>query len=198
MNKQTFAKLVLFGLAGCFSTVQAANLSIQLPNNSNLYTTTVGSFFDAKIYVDTLPDFAGFDINLTYNNANLSAVSLTSASIFGAANTETFANEITPGNIHLAEAIAGTSALVSGLQITNPTLLGTVRFKALKTDLNNLINFSNPAPEMYTFDNTPFGFSMLGANVTINAAPVPLPASIFLFVPGLLAVFGKRRSKVTV
>lgn len=196
MNTQIFAKLAIFGLAGYFSTAQAANLSIQLPNNSNLYTTTVGSFFDAKIYVDGLPDFGGFDFKLTYDKLNLSAVSLTSASIFGLADTETFATDITPGSIHFAEAIAGTSALEAGLNITNPTLLGTVKFKALKTGLNNLLTITNPV--MYSFDGTSFGFSLLPANVTINAAPVPLPASVFLFAPALLAVFGKRKTKISV
>ncbi len=196
MNKLLFAKLALIGLASYWSTAQAANLSIQLPNNSNLYTTTVGSFFDARIYVDGLPDFGAFDFKLTYDKLNLSAVSLTSASVFGAADTAIFANDITPGSIHFSEAIADTSTLEAGLNIANPTLLGTVKFKALKTGVNNLLNIDSPL--MYSFDGTSFGFSLLPANVTINAAPVPLPASVFLFAPGLLAIFARRKSKITI
>ncbi|WP_426994407.1 cohesin domain-containing protein [Methylomonas sp. CM2] len=177
-------------------------MTIELPGNTDLYTAEVGSFFDANIYVDGLADFGGFDFNLTYNSANLSAELLTSASIFGA-DTETFANSISTvggGKIHFAEAISATSTLEAGLNITAPTLLGTVKFKALNAALNNPLNITNPI--VYSFDGTSLAGSLRGANVTIipaqDPAPVPVPAAAFLFAPGLLAIFGRRNRNTIV
>ena len=199
MNKHLFTKLIALTCLCLFHSAQASTtLTVKLPNNSNIYTTALGSFFDAKIYVDGLADFAGFDFNLTYNTANLSAQTLTTASIFGA-DTLSFANTITPtvgtGTIHFAEALSDTSPLTAGLNITVPTLLGTVHFKALKISANNLLNFANPA--LYSFDGTSLAGSLQGANIAVTAASaaVPLPASALLFAPGLLALFGLRKNK---
>jgi len=196
MNKHLLTQLTTLAIFGCFSSAQAATLTAQLPGNSSVYTTTVGSFFDANIYVDALPDFAAFDFNLTYNSTNLSAETLASGSIFGA-DTYTFANTITPGvgTIHFAEALSGTSLLETGLNITAPTLLGTVKFKALKTNLNNPLNITSPI--LYSFDGTSLSGTLQGANVTINpVAAVPLPASFLLMGTGLLGFAANRWSQL--
>ncbi|MCQ8115861.1 cohesin domain-containing protein [Methylomonas rosea] len=203
MNKNLFIRLLALAAAGFFHTAEATTLSLKFPNNSNIYTTTVGSFFDANIYVDGLPDFGAFDLTLTYNSNNLSAQSLNSTSIFGTDDSAVFINTITPGiggsgSIHFAEDLSPTSSANAGLNITGPTLLGTITFKALSVSAINtayLINFS-ASSEIYTFDGTSIGGTAQGGNVKVTAVPaaVPLPASIFLFVPGLLAVFGARKS----
>ncbi|MBD9356619.1 hypothetical protein [Methylomonas albis] len=202
MNKNVFVKLIALAFVGIFHTAEATTLSLKFPNNSNIYTTSVGSTFDAYIYADGLPDFGGFDFYLTYSSTNLLAQSLTSATVFGADTDASFANSIAPGSIHFAEAIAADSLATGGLNITGPTLLGTVKFKALTVSPINtayLINFSNPA--IFTFDGTSVSGSTQGGNVKVSAlAAVPVPASIFLFVPGLLAVFGaisKSAGKIT-
>lgn len=200
MNKHFFSKAIALGFAAFLSNANASTLTIELPGNTDLYTAEVGSFFDANIYVDGLADFGGFDFNLSYNSNNLSAELLTSASIFGA-DTEIFANSISvvggAGKIHFAEAISATSTLESGLNITAPTLLGTIKFKALNAALNNPLNITNPI--VYSFDGTSLAGSLRGANVTIIPAqdppPVPVPAAAFLFAPGLLAIFGRRNRK---
>lgn len=200
MNKHFFSKAIALGFAAFLSNANATTLTIELPGNTDLYTAEVGSFFNANIYVDGLADFGGFDFNLSYNSNNLSAELLTSASIFGA-DTEIFANSISAvggaGKVHFAEAISATSTLESGLNITAPTLLGTIKFKALNAALNNPLNITNPI--VYSFDGTSLAGSLRGANVTIIPAqdppPVPVPAAAFLFAPGLLAIFGRRNRK---
>lgn len=198
MNKKLFIKLILLSITGIFHTAEATTLSVKFPNNSNIYTTTVGSFFDANIYADGLPDFGGFDIYLTYNSANLSAQSLSTATVFGTDTDASFIQSIAPGSIHFAEAIAYDSPATEGLNIAGPTLLGTVTFKALTVSAINtayLIDIS-ASSEIYTFNGKSIGGTAQGGNVKVTAVPaaVPLPASIFLFVPGLLAVFGARNS----
>ena len=199
MNKNLMIKLIALAITSFFHTAKATTLSIEFPNNSNIYSTAVGSIFDANIYVDGLPDFGGFDIFLTYNNANLSAQSLTSSTVFGADTDASFVGSIAPGSIHFAEAIAFDSPATAGLNITGPTLLGTVKFKALTVSPVNtayLINFSNSSA-IYQFDGTSIGGTAQGGNVKVTAAPavVPLPTSAFMFAPGLLAMFGGRKYK---
>lgn len=199
MNKNLAAKLIALAAFGFVHGAEATTLSVVLPNNTNVYSTAVGSFFDANIYVDGLPDFAGFDFGLTYNSTNLSAQSLTSGSIFGA-DTVSFANTISPGvggagSIHFAESLSDTSAATVGLNIAAPTLLGTIHFKALNISANNVINIVNP-PLIYSYNGTSLGGTLQAGSVSITAAPaaVPLPASAFLFVPGLFAALGFRKN----
>ncbi len=196
MNKHMLIKFMALAFVGSFQIADAAipNLSVKLPGNTSVYTSSVGAVFNADIYIDSVDDFALFDFNLSFNSAKLEALSLTSASVFGAADTETFFNAITPGKVHFAETISGTSALASGINIAAPTLLGTIQFKALSSCINNFINFTNPI--IATWDSTSLAGSALPANVTISpAAAVPLPASVFLFLPGLFAVFAGRKHK---
>ncbi len=195
MNKHILTKLIALVFACYFHSAQAAIISINLPGDTSTYSTTVGSEFDANIYINTISDFAGFDFNLTYNSAKLTALTLTSGSIFGAADTETFFSSITPGNVHFAEAISGTSSATTGQIINAPTLLGTIHFKALATTgaLNTPLGVTNPI--VSTFNGDSLGGSIQTANVAITPAPVPLPASAFLFAPGLLALFGLRKNK---
>lgn len=201
MNKHLVTKLIALAIAGVFHSAEATTLSISLPNSSNIYSTAVGSFFDAKIYVNGLPDFAGFDFSLTYNSNNLSAQSLSSGSIFGT-DTLSFANSISTsastGTIHFAEALSYTSPLTEGLNIAAPTLLGTIHFKALNISTNNAINITNP--QVYSFDGTSLAGTLQGASINITAAPVvpapvPLPASALLFAPGLLSIFAAKKRK---
>jgi len=146
------------------------------------------------IYVDGLADFAGFDFYLIYNNTNLSAQTLTSGSIFGT-DTFSFANTISPGSIHFAEALSDTSLATSGLNITAPTLLGTVQFKALNINASIPVDITNP--QIYSFDGTSLAGNLQGAKVIVTAAAVPLPASALLIGPGLLAMFGYRKKPRT-
>lgn len=197
MNKHLLTKLVVLAMAGFFNTAEATTLSIKFPDNSNVYTTALNSVFDANIYVDGLTDFAGFDLYLTYDRTKLAAQSLTSATVFGADTDVGFANSIAPGSIHFAEALSFEALETKA--INAPTLLGTVKFKALAitpVGVSYAINISNPA--IYTFDGTSLAGTLQGGNVRVTAAPanVPLPTAVFLFAPGLLAVFGMGRNKV--
>jgi Cohesin domain len=192
MNKHIIPTMMALILACVFQGAQAAIISIKLPGNSSTYSTTIDSEFDANIYMDSITDFAGFDLNFTYDSTTLSALTLTTGSIFGVDETETLANSITPGTVHLAEAISLSSPLTAGLDINAPTLLGTVHFKALATVVNNLLSFANPI--LANFNGDSIGGDMQTAFVTITpAAAVPLPASIILFAPALLALFGIRK-----
>ncbi|MEQ1530469.1 MAG: cohesin domain-containing protein, partial [Methylococcales bacterium] len=180
MNKKLIAKLIALAVTGFFHSAEAATtLTVILPNHTNTFTTSVGSFFDAGIYVDGLADFAGFDFNLTYNSNNLSALTLTSGDIFGA-DTVSFANTISPGSIHFAQALSDTSLATSGLNVTAPTLLGTVHFKALAVNASIPVDITNP--QIYSFDGTSLAGTLQGAKVIVTAAPaaVPLPVPTFL------------------
>ncbi len=194
MNKHMIRFIVL-ALIGVFNSAQAAVLNIKMPNDSDLYTTSIGAFFDANIYINSVADFAGFDFDVTYDSSKLSALSLNSASIFGAADTDSFSS-FTPGtgSLHFAETISFTSALTSGLDFNVPTLLGTIHFQALDTAVNSLVTITNP--ELYDFPGNLLGGSLQGAFVTIEpAAVVPLPTTIVFFLPSLLALFGLSRKK---
>jgi hypothetical protein len=192
MNKNLIAKLIVLATTGFFHSAEATTLTIILPNNTNTYTTSVGSFFDAGIYVDGLPDFAGFDFNIVYNSNNLSALTLTSGDIFGT-DTETFANTISPGSIHFAQGLSATSAATTGLNIAAPTLLGTVHFQALNINASIPVDITNPI--IYSFDGTSLNGNLLGAKVIVTAAPVPLPIPSLLFASGLLAAFGLNKKQ---
>ena len=200
MNKSMFTKLIVLACAcGIQNAYATPLLTVKLPGNSVNFSTTVNSLFDAKIFVDAIPDLGGFDFSLTFNSAKLSAESFDSASIFGAADTDTLANSIAPGTVSLSEAISQSSLLTQGLNITAPTLLGTVHFKALSTVALSPIDFlvNNDTPILSTFDGTSVLGSKQNAFVTITpAAAVPLPAAILSFVPGLFAVFGFAKRKV--
>ena len=194
MNKNVLIRLIVLAIAGMFHTAEANNINIKFSNSSNIYTTSVGSFFDANIYVDSFSDLGGFDLFLTYNTADLSAQSLTSSTVFGSDTDADFANSISPGSIHFAEAIAFDSPASAGLNVTGPTLLGTVKFKALTVSpINTAYSIGiSSSSGFYTFDGTPIGANAQGGNVRVTAAPatVPLPGSVFLFAPALLAWFG--------
>ena len=109
MKKHIMTNLIALAIACLFHNVQAATISVKLPGDSSTYSTHAGSEFDANIYINSVADFAGFDFNLTYANTKLTALTLTSGSIFGA-DTETFDSSITPGIVHFAEAISAISS----------------------------------------------------------------------------------------
>lgn len=189
-------RLVPLVLACFFQGASAAVLSIKLPGNSSTFSTTVGAEFDANIFIDAVPDFGAFDLTLTYNNTRMSALSLTSGSIFGA-DTDTNSSAFVPGSgsANILEAISGLSPATAGLIITAPTLLATLHFKALSSGVNNLLTLSNLI--VSDFGGNPIDNNTLQtAFVTINpAAPVPLPASFLMFAPSLWALFGFRKNE---
>lgn len=203
MNKHLIFKVIALVASCYFYSAQAATLTTQMPNGNSTYTTTKDSVFDAKIYINSVADFAGFDFNLAYDSTKLSAVSLTSGNIFGA-DTDTFANTFAAGSAHFAEALSFSSSAISGLTITAPTLLATFTFKTIATAANSPINILNPILSNFLGDS--FGGTLQGALVTIDPAvnpvvvvpppapaAVPLPATIFLFAPCLLALFGFKK-----
>jgi hypothetical protein len=200
MNKHSFTTLAALAIALCCQNAEAAPLlSVQLPGNVNNYTTTIGSFFDAEIYIDDIPDLGGFDFSLTYDSSKLSAVSFTSASVFGAANTETIDKTLLPGTARLSEAISASSSLTQGLAITTPTLLATLHFRALDLVVDSPLEFFVDAntPIWSTFDGFSVAGSVQGAFVSIDdaAAAVPLPSTILLFAPGAMALFSVKKAK---
>lgn len=199
MNKHLLTKLMALTFVGLFQPIEAATLNLQFPNGQNIYSAAKDSIFDAKIYVNDVSDLAGFDFDLTYST-NLSAQLLTSGNIFGT-DTVSFASTITPGvgtitpgRIHFAESTISTS----GLNITTPTLLGTVQFKALNFSQGNFLNITadpvSPSQLLVLSDGSGPATGATGGTVHIIAAPVPLPTSALLFAPGLLAVFGIKKN----
>ncbi len=200
MNKHLLTKLMALTFVSLFQTTEAATINLQFPNGQNIYSAAKNSIFDAKIYVNDVNDLAGFDFDLTYNSSNLSAELLTSDNIFGA-DAVSFASTITPGvgatlgRIHFAESTLSTT----GLNITTPTLLGTVKFKALNISLGNFLSITadpvSPSQLLFLSDGSGPATGVTGGTAHITAAPaaVPLPASALLFAPGLLAIFGFRK-----
>lgn len=199
MNKHLLTKLMALTFVGLFQTTEAATLNLQFPNGQNIYSAAKNSIFDANIYVNDVNDLAGFDFDLTYNSSNLSAQLLTTGNIFGT-DTVSFASTITPGvgatlgRIHFAESTLSTT----GLNITSPTLLGTVKFKALNISQGNFLSITadpvSPSQLLFLSDGSGPATGITGGTVHITAAPVPLPASALLFAPGLLALFGFRKN----
>ncbi|WP_445369576.1 cohesin domain-containing protein [Methylomonas sp. BW4-1] len=200
MNKQLLTKLLALMFAGFFQITEAATLNLKFADDTNIRSFAKGSIFDVNIYINSVDDLAGFDFDLTYNSTNLSAQLLSSGSIFGA-DTESLANSITPGagatlgKIHFAEMLSGSVA--TGLNISEPTLLGTVKFQALNVSAGNALSIIpdpiyTPAQLLFLSDGSGPATTITGATVHVTAAPaaVPLPASVFLFVPALLGVFG--------
>lgn len=205
MNKHLLTKLLALAFVGFFQTTEAATLNLNFTDGTNIKSFAKNSIFDVNIYINSVDDLAGFDFDLTYNSTNLSAQLLTSSSIFGA-DTDALASisTITPGvglgKIHFAELLSG--SVTPGLNITAPTLLGTVQFKALNVSAGNALGISadiaSPTQLLFLSDGSGPATGVTGATVHITAAlaAVPLPASVFLFAPGLLAIFGFRKNKV--
>jgi Cohesin domain len=193
MKKYLISKLLAAFLFCYIQSGYSAVLSVQMPNGGSTFNTTVGTVFDAKILINTVSDFAGFDFNLAYDSTKLTALSLTSGNIFGADDSEVFVNSITPGSVKYAEAIAADSPALAGLNLNAPTLLATVQFRALVTGVNSLLDITNPI--LSDFNGDSIAGTKQGAFVTITPAAVPLPASLFLFLPGLFAVFGQGKKK---
>jgi hypothetical protein len=196
MNKYLLPKFIAL-LACCFlNNAQAALITIEMPNGLATYTAPLDSEFDAKIMINSVPDLGSIDFTLTYNNSKLNALSLDSGFIFGADNTATAPGTPvwTGGNIHFAEAIDGTSSLTAGINVTVPTLVATIHFKAVGTGVNNVINPTSLT--LSDFAGIPIGGSFQQAFVTVTpAAAVPIPAAVWLFGSALagLGFFGKRR-----
>lgn len=196
MNKKILTHLGALVLASGLQTAQAAILTIDLPGDNLPFTTTQGATFDANIFIADVNDFAGFEFNITFNSTKLQALSLTSGSIFGADDTYSLPSSINPDFVHFGEAISGESLLPSGINIAAnaPTLLGTIRFKALSTGERSLIDITSPVLSDFIGDS--IGGSKQGAFVTINAAPpaaVPVPAAFWLMASGILGFIGIRR-----
>jgi len=209
MKKLTLTKLLALSFAGCLQYAQASTLAVNFPGNSLNYTTTVGSSFDASIYASGFANLGFFDFSIIYDSTKLSALSLDSASIFGTGSDTTYfltdaggnfvpytiTNAAGKGNVHFTESISGTSALnTSGFDATQSTLLGTLHFKALATGVNSQVTIDSPSASLTDAAGNTLAGVIQGALVTINQpAAVPLPAAFWLFAPGLLAVFGKKR-----
>lgn len=195
MNKYLI-RLIPLALACFLQGAQAADLSIKLAGDSSTLTTTVGTEFDANIFINSIGDFAGFDLTLSYDKAKLSALALTSGGIFGVADTETFSGIFTPGSgtVNVAEAISSTSPATVGRSINAPTLVATIHFKALTVGVNNLLSITDPI--LSDFGGNSIGGNIQTAFITIEPlAAVPLPASFLMFAPGLLTLCLLKRSE---
>ena len=200
MNIQKFLRLAALALVGASNLAQAADFTARLPGDTVNFTTTVGSVFDANIYVNNAADFAGFNFTLTYDSSKLTALAFTSATVFGAPNTDILSNSVLPGSLNLSEAISLSSPLTAGIVITTPTLLATVHFRADAVNLNNFLNFdpSDFACSTFNGDSCAAINTAQGANVTIKASAVPVPASgalmlLSVSICGLLRQGARRR-----
>ena len=216
MKKTTLLKLLALGFASSMPFAQAYTITVDFPGSSLNYSTTVGSSFDASIYLSNAPDLGSFDFSITYDSTKLSALSFTSSSIFGAGadNTAYFLKDVNNndvaslittaagnGKVHFVEAISGTSSVYtgpSGVNATAATLLGTLHFQALALATNSLVSIENlPAPTLSDFNGIALpnaGSTIQGAFVTIKQpAAVPLPSAIWLFAPGLLALISRKK-----
>lgn len=222
MNKSLLAALVL---AGCLHNAQASTLIVGFGDPTTVNGSThAGSLFDVNLYVNGLADFGSFDFSLTYDSTKMTALSLDSANIFGVNDPnviDPLTNQtliqtayplnnnvgdpvpyvISAGSVHFAESIAFSNTLYPDAQhvlaVNAPMLLGTVHFKAGNTiSLNNFLNISNPIISDWN-GNSLAGTTQPG-NVNIQA-PVPLPAAAWMFLAGLMGVFGwkKQQSALT-
>lgn len=220
MKKQLCIKLTALAIACCLNNAQAATITVNLPGNTPLnYSTTTGSAFDANIYISGVADFGGFDFSVSFDSSKLTldaANPFTSSYVFGHDGTEAdpasttsptsiFGNTlVSPGKFYMSETINAQSAnaLTAGISVPDqpPLLLGTLHFLANSTVVKSTIGITGGAdvnPIISAFDPaTTYPISLQGAFVTITQpAAVPLPAAAWLFVPGLLAVLGRKKQK---
>ena len=203
MNKYLLPRLVALTFCCFLNNAQAALVTTEMPNGLATYTTTLGSLFDAKVMIDSVPDLGSIDFTLTYDNTKLNALSLDSGNIFGFTNS--VSNAVTApgtpvwtgGTIHFAEAIGATSPLTAGINVTAPTLVATIHFQAvgIAAGVNNVINPTSLI--LSDFAGNPVGGGFQQAFVTVTQAAVPIPAAVWLFGSALagLGFFGKRRNK---
>jgi len=184
-------------LCGVIFDAQAALVTTEMPNGLASYSTQVNSLFDAKIMIDSIPDLGSIDFTLTYDSNKLNALSVDSDNIFGVADT--FVAPDTPtwtgGTVHFAEAIDATSSLTTGINVTAPTLVATIHFKAISTGVNSILNPTSLI--LSDFAGNSVGGSFQQAFVTIDPTAVPIPPAAWLFVSTMvgLGFLGKRREK---
>lgn len=189
-------KIWLLGLCMSVASLgaQAAVISILAPANVEL-----GTSFDAQVFIDDVPftvateGFGGFQFDLTFSNADLAATTLVSGDIFG---IDTFPIDNTidnPGGIaSLAETTLG-----FGLDITTPTLLGTLTFLV---DANAAIGSSNLGLTNVVLSD---GLAAVITNVTIQDSSVnitspsaaPIPSSLWLMSLSLALCGTWRRAR---
>ena len=143
---------------------------------------TRGSAFAVDILVSGAADLAGFQFDLTFDPAILTATGIVAAGVF---DPETFqiASTIGSGSLSFAEMTLGSS-----LNILSDTLIATLSFSALAAGntalaLSNVILSDGPGDAIGPL-------SLTGA--TVNVAAAPLPGTALLLGAGLLGLACRR------
>jgi len=204
MNKYLFPRLVALTFCCFLNNAQAALVSVttEMPNGLATYSTTLGSLFDAKIMIGSVPDLGSIDFTMTYDPLKLNALSLDSGNIFGF--TDGVSNAVsapdtpvwTGGKIHFVEAIDGESPLTAGINVTAPKLVATIHFQAIAVGVDSVIDPKSAIISDFFGTLPTYDVNFQQAFVTVTQpAAVPIPAAVWLFGSALAGwgFFGKRR-----
>ena len=203
MNKYLLPRFIALIICCFLNNAQATPLvTIEMPNGLATDTTTLDSFFDAKIMINSVLDLGSIDFTLTYNNSKLNALSLDSGNIFGFANGVSNAISApgtpvwTGGKIHFVEAIDGESPLTAGINVTAPKLVATIHFQAIAVGVDSVIDPKSAIISDFFGTLPTYDVNFQQAFVTVTQpAAVPIPAAVWLFGSALAGwgFFGKRR-----
>ncbi|PID43128.1 MAG: hypothetical protein CSB48_07085 [Proteobacteria bacterium] len=193
--KNGMLRIVTLMAALTCGVANAAAISVDMvPGGTinNSLSLTEGTSFDVDILIDDATDLAGFEFDLNFDSAVLSANSVTSGDIFGL-DTFLIDDTISAGSVSFSEM---TFAL-SGLDVTTPTVLATISFDTLAAG-TSLLNLTDVVlSDSLAYSILPVTNS--GGVLTVTGGgsnSVPEPATLFLLFGGLIGIVGLGRKKV--
>lgn len=172
------------------SSVQAATISI-VPSSQtiNVSETTAADLVISGLGNFASPSLGGFDIDVTFDDSILSFNSETFGTLLGASIQDV--DTSTPGVVNLFEVSLESVSTLDGIQ-PDSFLLATLMFDGIALGASQLgFGFVLLSDAIGDVIPNP---TLVPASVTV----VPLPASIWLFVTGLLGLTGISRTKRSV
>jgi hypothetical protein len=167
-------------------TAQAAIISVDtVPGGpvDAMATVDQGDSFDLDIVIEDVMDLAGFQFDLGFDGAVLTATAITSGGVFD------------PFTFNVAETIGANSisfaeiSLLGGVDFVGPTVLATISFDAVAAGTSALV-FSN----VLLSDSGAGSITPVTENdgeIAVTGA-APLPGTLLLMVTGL-GMMGRRR-----